>query len=231
MEANTPASDAILDVEALRGGFGLPWLIVLDDFLRDPDAFRSRALELSYARTGHYPGRDSLEKIRLDGLARNISHLVHEPLHAPWSEDYAHQRCRLALASDDVPGRIHIDTSHWTGILSLSRNEDSSGGTEFFRHRRTGMDHLPLTPEALAAAGYGSWDELDADILQKDALDRSQWEMTLSVPMRYNRLILIQPHFWHTAGPGFGDSVENGRLVYLMFFKRLPRTDATVNPR
>jgi hypothetical protein len=23
---------------------------------------------------------------------------------------------------------------------------------------------------------------------------------------------------WHTAGESFGDSLENGRLVYLMFF-------------
>lgn len=96
------------------------------------------------------------------------------------------------------------------------------GGTEFYRHRRTGTDHIPLTPEALTTAGYGSYDELDADILQKDALDRSKWEQTLSVPMRYNRLILLQPHFWHTSGPGFGNSVENGRLVYLMFFNRVP---------
>lgn len=44
------------------------------------------------------------------------------------------------------------------------------------------------------------------------------------IVMRYNRLILIQPQFWHTAGPGFGDSVRNGRLVYLMFFNRIPRT-------
>ena len=89
--------------------------------------------------------------------------------------------------------------------------------------RRTGTDHLPLTPEALSAAGYSSFDEFDADILQKDALDRSKWEQLFSVPMRYNRLILIQPHFWHTAGPGFGNGVENGRLVYLMFFNRFRR--------
>jgi len=39
-------------------------------------------------------------------------------------------------------------------------------------------------------------------------------------PMRFNRLILLQPHYWHTAGPGFGDSLENGRLIYVMFFLR-----------
>lgn len=218
-----PSANTHLDIGELRRGVWLPWLVVMDDFLRDPDALRSKALGMAYAGLGNYPGRNSVGKIRLDGLTENISSLVHEPLHTPWTEGYSHQNCRLALASDDTPGRVHIDTSHWTGILCLSRDEDTRGGTEFFRHRRTGTDRLPLTQASLAAAGYRSYAELDADILQKDALDRSKWDLILSVPMRYNRLILIQPYFWHTAGPGFGDCVENGRLVYLMFFNRVPR--------
>jgi hypothetical protein len=40
----------------------------------------------------------------------------------------------------------------------------------------------------------------------------------MRVPMRFNRLLLLRPWFWHTAGPGFGDNLDNGRLVYLMFF-------------
>jgi hypothetical protein len=219
---NPPFADHSLTLEELRRGLGLPWLIVIDDFLPKPDAIRSRALELTYANAGNFPGLNSVEKIKLEGLTQAMSQLLHEPLHTPWSPDFAHESCRLALASDDKPGRVHIDTSHWTGVLSLSRDEDSSGGTEFFRHRQTGTDHLPLTPAALSAAGYNSYDELDAEILQKDALDRTKWEQTLSVPLRFNRLILLQPHYWHTAGPGFGDSVENGRLVYLMFFNRVP---------
>jgi hypothetical protein len=214
-----------LTIEDLRGGIGRPWLIVIDDFLSEPDAVRRRALELTYATRGHFPGCNSTQKIRLDGLDQVVSQLVHERLHAPWTPDFSHGSCRLAFASDDEPGRVHMDVSHWTGVLSLSRNQDSSGGTEFFRHRRTGLDHLPLSQAELEAAGYGSYSELDTDILQKDALDRSKWEQTVSVPMRYNRLILLQPHYWHTAGPGFGDSVENGRLVYLMFFNRVPATN------
>ena len=219
-------ADNSLTIKEVRRGFGLPWLIVIDDFLLEPDAVRRRALELSYSLAGHFPGLNSIEKIKLNGLTEAISQLVHEPLHTPWSPDNPHESCRLALSSDAKPGRVHIDTSHWTGVLSLSRDEHSSGGTEFFRHRRTGTEHLPLTPAALLAAGYSSYDELDVDILQKDALDRTKWEQVLSVPLRFNRLILLQPHYWHTAGPGFGENAENGRLVYLMFFNRVPATRA-----
>jgi len=42
----------------------------------------------------------------------------------------------------------------------------------------------------------------------------------MTVPTRFNRLVLLQPSRWHTSGESFGDSVENGRLVYLMFFMR-----------
>jgi hypothetical protein len=215
--------DTQISLAELSRGFGFPWLIVIDNFLRDPDSLRRRALELDYSRPGAYPGMGSLEKIPLEGLTEMMSQLVREPLHTPWvTAEHAHQSCRLALASDAAPGRVHVDTSHWTGVLSLSKNEDATGGTEFFRHIPTGTEHLPLSPEELKALGYDSFAEFDADVLQKDALDPSKWEQLVSVPMRYNRLILLQPHYWHTAGPGFGDNVENGRLVYLMFFNRLP---------
>ena len=200
----------------------VPAFIVIDDFLRKPEEVRAKALGLKYAVQGRYPGLNSTEKINIQGLDQAISAIVREPVRAPWTDDFSHGSCRIALASDDQPGRIHIDQSHWSGILYLSRPEDCQGGTEFFRHIRTGTDRVPMDSESLEAAGYSSYKELQHDILDKDALDRSKWELTTTIPMRFNRLVLLQPHYWHTSGPGFGDSLENGRLVYLMFFLRGP---------
>jgi hypothetical protein len=200
----------------------IPHMIVMDDFLPNAQELRDRALKLNYAVEGRFPGLNSTEKISIPGLDGLVSQLVYEPVRAPWTKDFSHGSCRVALAKDDRPGRIHIDQSHWSGILYLSRPEDCQGGTEFYRHLPTGTDHLPLTPEALSAAGFASYDELKREILEKDALDRSKWELTMTVPMRFNRLVLLQPQYWHTSGPSFGDSIENGRLVYLMFFLRGP---------
>ncbi|MFL6727468.1 MAG: DUF6445 family protein [Sphingomicrobium sp.] len=198
----------------------VPHLFVIDDFLRNADAVRAEALDLKYAVGGRFPGLNSIETIKIQGLDQVISNIVREPVYAPWTKDFSHGHCRVALASDDQPGRIHIDQSHWSGILYLSRPEDCRGGTEFYRHIRTGTDRVPMDTESLKAIGYSTYEELQHDILDKDALDRSKWELTMTVPMRFNRLILLQPHYWHTSGPGFGDSLENGRLVYLMFFLR-----------
>jgi hypothetical protein len=138
----------------------IPHVIVIDDFLPNADELRERALKLNYSLDGPYPGLNSTEKVAIPGLDDIVSKLVYQPVRAPWTKDYSHGSFRLALASDDAPGKIHIDTSHWSGILYL----------------------------------------------------------TMTVPMRFNRLVLQQPQYWHTAGPSFGDTVENGRLVYLMRF-------------
>jgi len=198
----------------------VPAVFVIDDFLRNPEEVRAQALSMEYAVQGRYPGLNSVQKLRIDGLDQVISSLVREPVRAPWTKDFSHGSCRVALASDKQEARIHIDESHWSGILYLSRPEDCRGGTEFFRHKRTNTDRVPMDEDSLKAIGYSSYKELQHDILDKDALDRSNWEHTMTVPMRFNRLVLLQPHYWHTAGPGFGDSLENGRLIYLMFFLR-----------
>ena len=194
-------------------------LFVIDDFLQNPEEMREQALKLNYSVQGRFPGRNSAEKINLPWLNDAVSNIVRSPVFTPWTHDFSHGSCRLALASDDQPGRIHIDPSQLSGILYLSRPEDCRGGTEFYRHKRTGTDRLPMDRASLKAAGYDTYEELQKDILDKDALDRSKWDLTMTVPMRFNRLILLQPHYWHTSGPGFGDSVENGRLIYVMFFK------------
>jgi hypothetical protein len=193
-------------------------LIMIDDFLGEPESFRERALGLTYTQSGAYPGYNSVERINLEGLDQEISGIVREPLRAP-SPPESHGKCRLALAGDDKPGKIHVDPSYWSGILYLSRPEDCQGGTEFYRHIPTGTDQAPTDVTSLNNMGYFSYPEMRQEILERDAFDRSKWELTMTVPMRFNRLVLLRPWLWHTSGPGFGDSIENGRLIYVMFFR------------
>ena len=195
-------------------------LTVIDDFLADPEAFRARALGFDYSVEGPYPGRNSVERIEIAGLERLVSGMVGERVQIPRPLQ-SHGSCRLTLEDDmDAPARIHVDPTHWSGVLYLNRPEDCRGGTEFFRHLPSQLDRVPADPAKLKAAGYSSYDELQREVVDRDSADRSKWELTMTVPMRFNRLVLLQPQYWHTAGPGFGDTVANGRLVYLMFFKR-----------
>lgn len=195
-------------------------LIVVDDFLANPDSLRDAALRLTYPpQEGAFPGRNSLERIGIDGLDEQVSRLVGERVR-PVEPLQSHAKCRITLAADEARAKVHVDSCYWSGILYLSRPEDCRGGTEFFRHRRLGTDRRPLDADELRASGYPSIEALYDDVLGREGTDDSKWEMTMQVPMRYNRLVLLRPWLWHTAGPAFGDRPENGRLVYLMFFAR-----------
>ncbi|ALN60941.1 hypothetical protein GLA29479_53 [Lysobacter antibioticus] len=194
-------------------------LIVVDDFFEHADGLRDAALRLTYPdQQGAFPGRNSQERIELDGLAQYVSSIVGERLKVI-SPLGSHAKFRITLGSDQGRGKVHVDPGYWSGVLYLSRPEDCRGGTDFFRHRRTNTDRRPMNERELAELGYASIDEAHQDIIERDGLDDSCWETTMTVPMRFNRLILLRPWLWHTAGAGFGDSLQNGRLVYLMFFE------------
>lgn len=197
----------------------IPFLHIIDDFLDDPMAMRAMALRLRYEQEGAYPGRNSVETIGMPGIEQFASQLAGEPLRA-MPPPGSHGHCRLSVATDPVEADVHVDPSHWTGVLYLSLEEHCQGGTDFFVHKRTGLDRIPRTLAELERVGYGSFDEFQRDLVERDGPDRSAWEMTSRVTMRFNRLVLLQPQYWHTSGRGFGSSPEDGRLVYLMFFRR-----------
>lgn len=195
-------------------------LIIVDDFLAAHDAqqLRQTALGLTYPDLqGAFAGRNSMERLEIEGLSEAASHIVGEPL-KPVSPPQSHAKFRITLANDVGRAKVHVDSAHWSGILYLSRPEDCQGGTEFFRHRATNTDRAPFNDEELATMGFSSREEMYRQLLERDGTDDSKWEMAMRVPMRFNRLIILRPWLWHTAGPAFGDRLENGRLVYLMFF-------------
>ena len=194
-------------------------LVVVDDFLDNPVALRDAALRLTYPDRGetNFPGRNSVERINIEGLSAQASRVVGEPLE-PMPPPQAHGKCRITLGNDRGRAKVHVDAAHWSGILYLTRPEHCRGGTEFFRHRATGTDRAPFNDAEARAHGYESAKAMTAAILDRDGTDDASWEPTMQVPMRFNRLLMLRPWLWHTAGETFGTSLEDGRLVYLMFF-------------
>ena len=197
-------------------------LLVVDDFLgtRDALALREAGLRLTYPpdQQGAFPGRNSVERVEIDGLTEAVSRLVGEKLRAA-PPPQSHAKFRITLAGDIGRAKVHIDKAHWSGVLYLSRPEDCRGGTEFFRHLPTQSDRAPMTDQELAAAGFASQEQMYQEIVSKHTVDDSKWEMTMRVPMRFNRLLMLRPWLWHTAGEAFGNTLEDGRLVYLLFFE------------
>jgi hypothetical protein len=197
--------------------------LVVDDFLDNAEALRAHALTLDYPpQQGQFPGRNSLQRINIDGLTEAASRIIGEHLVAA-PPPQSHAKTRLTFAADKGRGKVHVDDSHWSGILYLSDPEDCRGGTEFFRHKETGLDRFPFSAEELGKHGFATTADAHAALIERDGTNDYAWELTMTVPMRFNRLLLLRPWLFHTAGPGFGDRPENARLVYLMFFNQPPQ--------
>ncbi len=196
-------------------------LIIFDDFYGDPMEIRRAALGLLYppVSDANYPGRNSNRPIMITGLDEMISKIVNEPVVG--SRKAAHCYFRVAREGDDQGRRynVHIDPEAvWSGILYLTLPEHCRGGTEFFRHKETQSDRAAIYPDELKVAGAKNFGDAGDPIIQRDSTDPSKWEHLMTVPMRFNRLILLRPWLWHTAGMSFGTSNEDCRLIQLLFF-------------
>jgi hypothetical protein len=198
--------------------------IIVDDFLLNPLEIRERALNLDYREPKtqkNYPGINSRQRLDYPGLDNLVSELTGEQVVGSTAEN-AHGHCRVSLNGDDNRRKlqIHIDFGLvWAGLLYLTLPESCQGGTEFYRHLESASDRAPIYPDELKAAGVQNYAEAGLSIIKKDSNDPLKWEHISTVPMRFNRLVLLRPWFYHTAGPSFGDRIENGRLVQLFFFE------------
>lgn len=190
--------------------------IVIDDFLPDPYAFRQLALSQTFPvkqNTSVYPGRDSELRQPIKGLDQLVSEVTGEPLvPVPGT---SHAKFRLALEGDEGSHGVHIDNVHWTMILYLTLPEHCQDGTHFFRHKETNSDRAPINVSELNKLGYTDQSLFLEEVLYKNTKDKSKWEKIMTIPMRFNRCVLIRPQQYHDAGVSFGSNVENGRLIYL----------------
>jgi len=195
-------------------------VIIVDDFYDRPDQVRRAAVSLAYpphAGPLTFPGRNSQQKIEPPGLTQAISGIVGEALTPAKGAGAFHCFFRVTLAGEPSRYKVHVDPNRlaWVGVVYLSKPEDCQGGTAFFRHRGLASDRTPTSAAELEALGVSSI----AEVLQRDGNDDSAWEEVMTLPMRYNRAVLYRPWLWHSAGPAFGKTPEDGRLIQLLAFE------------
>jgi len=193
--------------------------LIVDDFLPDPETVRAAALQLDYPEPDDkpfYPGRNSSEALRVDGLVERMSLLAREPLKA--HSGRTNGACRIALEGDSGRIGVHVDRALWSAIIYLSRDEDVCGGTNFYRHRRSGLERAPVFKTDLEQVGLRHPKEMWDALYWPDAHNPEAWEKRFTIPMRFNRLVLFKSYLWHDAGPGFVDCLENGRLIWTHFY-------------
>ena len=205
-------------------------VIIYDNFYGDGEAIRNLALDMKYEepRDKNYPGVNTEMSYFSDEMREFFCWLTGENIDR--SEGSACGHFRKTFAADRSKQLIHADLPNlktvWAGVLYLNPDEhvvDETGsyrdcGTKFWRHRRLGLEHLPMDPSIAAQYGFNSLDDVKT-FMETDGIDETLWSETQRIPPKFNRLVVFRPWLWHSIGGQFGENSENCRLTQLFFFE------------
>jgi hypothetical protein len=181
-----------------------PQLIVVDDFLNDPDAVRAVALGQPFVKMHSAGLRTEAQFLHLAPYRERFESLLGRPL-TNWDDNAANGRFQCCFASDAIP--YHSDSQSYAGVLFLTPDAPIGAGISFVQGRLSGLRRRDKDA-ALMALTFGS----DAEF------DRSRWIEVDRVGNLYNRLVLFDAHLAHGASAYFGDTLKNGRLFQNFFF-------------
>jgi hypothetical protein len=204
---------------------------IFDDFYADPWSVRDYALSLAYEDAK--PGK---EQDYYKGLLTTPFHwfaaqgieLIGQALRHPlwWKGPIGEFRLLLRRegVDDFVRTWIHSDTSaaRYSGLVYLNPPDQCEGGTSFYRHRQFGWDHMPemssYEMQQLASQTGLNFSEA-LEILTNDGFEiDDKWDLTMHIPMRFNRCIVFDGWQFHARTGSFGTSKRSGRLTQNFFF-------------
>lgn len=194
-------------------------LIVVDNFYKDPDAVRNFALGVEYQedKVRNWPGRDSEHEHGKEELTRLCSEIVGEELTTKSCNKCSYFR-RTKVGQYGTQD-VHFDPNPglvWAGVIYLTPTFHPTGGTKFWKHKRTGWEFAPGMAEA-ERYGIQTHDDM-VNFFNIEGKDRSKWIETDNIAFKYNRLVMFNPFMWHSNGEWFGTDDESARLVQLLFF-------------
>ena len=198
--------------------------VIFDDFHPDPDSVREMALGLEYPATGRYPGRNSQNVEPEEWLA-----VVSELLNMAIRPKAGHNDIALFRRSEPQEwsgSDIHFDRTDWAGVCYLTPQDSLRGGTVFFRHIESGLDHWPDLDERAAMVDRGLIECSDLSderafqlYFAKDCWDRSKWQQVFAIPYRYNRAAFYDASQFHTIdGLDTFGTERHARLTQIFFF-------------
>jgi hypothetical protein len=121
------------------------------------------------------------------------------------------------VTNQDTEGAyVHSDreSGDYTCVAYLS-SHDQLSGTGFFRHRQTGMTHMPTFEE------LSKDPELFSRLKQEMVSGSDEhWEQLDFVRGLYNRAVIFDAPRFHARSPrhGFSSTAEDGRMVWVCHF-------------
>ncbi|NEI24087.1 hypothetical protein GUK30_32595 [Rhizobium leguminosarum] len=228
-------------------------ILVVDNFYARPHDVKKLALSLDYnlelgsRQHRFYPGRRAIISVEPERAAVGLinRYITHS---AGYSFITRHVRRPTIFTKIDTElvdqathlQRVpHIDSDCTLAAVVYLSGEtgDVSGGTNFYRHRATGLSHLPHVPSprvsaAIRSRGLNPLKNDDYSTFVKTLMsdgnehirgtglstDNETWQVTERIEFRFNRCIMFPARIFHS--PVYGDELSQRglRLTQNFFF-------------
>ena len=190
----------------------IPELIVVDNFYKDPDRIRCKALDLEYlGEDEHGAVGNRCEKSRLvtDEAREYFEKLLGNKIKTgnnigEWS--YPTNGC-FQWCSKDTRIVYHSDNQQYAGIVYLTPDAPVNCGTSIMRHKKYKIKDYRIFEKE-------DW----SNKIDNQFVDPGPWEEVDRIGNIYNRLVLFKSHNIHSVTEYFGETIENSRLFQLFFF-------------
>jgi hypothetical protein len=182
----------------------VPQLIVIDDFLAEPDVVRGTALQEPFVKMHSAGLRTQRQFLHVAPYRERFERLLQRRM-TKWDDNAANGRFQICFASDAIP--YHSDTQSMAGILFLTPNAPIESGLSLMRGRASNLRRRAADAHLMQLT-FGGGAEFD----------RTSWEEVDRVGNIYNRLVLFDAQLAHGASAYFGSTKEDGRLIQNFFF-------------
>lgn len=198
----------------------VPHLLVVDDFLQNPDEIRALALAQCYqSNPAYFKGLRSDQRFLWPGLREEFGRLLGTAV-TEWLGHNANGCFQQTGHAD--PLVWHHDSQSYAAAIYLTPDAPLGSGTSFWRDRTHGCRRRPTHP--LETRRLGTTEAIaDAEAAVYEAYNLEHpdnWELVEAVGAVYNRLVVWDASLIHSASSyeGFRELADASRLVQLFFF-------------
>jgi hypothetical protein len=199
------AEERLVSHEVSDGTEVVPDIHVYDDVLPDPEGYRALALAHAF-RTF------TIGNVEWRGFAE-----CEPPGLTDWLQGLRPDlKATLSLLRQSPKGQaephyIHTDRSmgDWTAILYLTPSPKAGDGTDFWRHRWSGVTESRAQSATEMAQEASAWS------------DQDQWSLRQHVASRFNRVVLFPAEYFHSRAlyENYGDG-DTARLTQIVFCEK-----------
>jgi hypothetical protein len=198
-----------------------PHLVVVDQFLKDPDAIRNIALRQDFVTNlEFYKGGRTQQRYLWPGLREEFERLLHCRI-----TDWLDQPMNgvFQITGYDDPLVWHHDTQDYAAALYLTPNAPISAGTSFWRLKTTGSRRNAFHPfESPRFSNDDDRTNANGEMYdRRNITEPHNWELCDRVGAVFNRLAIWDAKLIHSASSYEGmraDAIASSRLVQLFFF-------------